>query len=405
VNLITSHAPAELVSPWAVAPHEGHRFAPGYVPSLVGSEDPINGYNQGSDVLAVRTTDGVDYNELWAEFQETIRIQNAERQLIIQYLSFPVTSLTESVTQLSSSRFERATEFGEPRGVRQKPKAFFLGYDFDWYDIAARFTWRYLLDATSAQVEAIHASVLDADNQLVFTKVLEALYNNENRTADIEDQEVNVYALYNGDGTTPPRYKTNTFDGTHNHYLVSGAAAITPGDLDDLYEHLRHHGYGAENGVNQVVAVNSREGKVIRGFRITNGATYDFIPAAGEPTDRLLEPGQVIFGNQPSSTFRGLNVIGKYGHQLIVEDDLFPAGYVVVIGTGGPENLNNPVGIRQHPAAPGLRLVKGRDADYPLTDSFYQRGIGTGIRQRGGAAVMQIKASGTYTPPSEYLPE
>jgi hypothetical protein len=50
----------------------------------------------------------------------------------------------------------------------------------------------------------------------------------------------------------------------------------------------------------------------------------------------------------------------------------------------------------------GLRLVKGANPDYPLIDSFYNRGFGTGVRQRGGAAVMQITASGTYTPPTSY---
>ena len=91
---------------------------------------------------------------------------------------------------------------------------------------------------------------------------------------------------------------------------------------------------------------------------------------------------------------------------IIVEDDLFPVGYVLVVGSGGSMNLNNPVGIREHKNASlrGLRLVKGRDADYPLIDSFYNCGLGSGIRQRGGAAVMQIKASGTYAPPSQYLP-
>jgi hypothetical protein len=49
-----------------------------------------------------------------------------------------------------------------------------------------------------------------------------------------------------------------------------------------------------------------------------------------------------------------------------------------------------------------LRLVKGRTPDYPLIDSFYNRGFGTGIRHRGAGVVMQITASGTYTIPAAY---
>lgn len=375
------------------------------LPSLHG-HDGATGFNDTRDVLVTASSDGVDYNEMWSEFQATVLLQNAERQAIIDFLTFDVTENIETVAQLSSAKFERASEYGEPRGIRQKPTSFSIGYDFGWYDLGARYTWQFLADASAQQVTAIHSAALDADNRLVFEVVLSALYNNANRTAVIDDLEVPVKALYNADGQVPPRYKTNVFDGTHNHYLVSGAATITSGDLDDLIEHLRHHGYDKTNGVTQVLAVNSREGKVIRQFRQANGDTYDFIPATTEPQDLILEATQTISGGRPGGSYAGLNVIGKYGDVLIIEDDLFPVGYVVLVGTGGRQNLNNPVGLRQHKNAAlrGLRLVKGRDADYPLIDSFYNRGIGSGIRQRGGSAVMQIKATGSYAPPTEYLP-
>lgn len=366
------------------------------------------GYQDTRDVLVTSTTDGIDLNDLWSEYQETVALQNAQRQLLIDFLTFPVTNNIETVTQLSSAKFERASEYGEPRGMRQKPSAISLGYDFGWYDLAARYTWQFLADADVAQVNANHSAALVGHNELVFELVLSALYGgNENRETDINGQIIAVKGLWNADGTVPPRYKTNTFDGTHNHYMVSGAAVIDSGDLDDLFEQLRHHGYDRSNGVQQIVAVNSREGKVIRTFRQANGDTYDFIPSQGEPQDVILDQGQQVSGGRVSPTYQGLRAIGTYGEMLIVEDDLFPVGYVLNVGSGGAANLNNPVGIREHktPALRGLRLVKGRDADYPLIDSFYNVGLGTGIRQRGGAAIMQIKASGAYTPPTEYLPE
>ena len=372
----------------------------------LSGRDGSTGYNDTRDVLVTESSDGVDYNTMWGEFQDTITLQNTDRQAIINFLTFPVTNNIETVTQLSSAEFQRASEYGEPRGIRQKPSSFSIGYDFGWFDLAKRFTWQFLADADSQQVEALHSAALDADNRLVFTTVLSALYGNENRVAIVDELEVPVKALYNADGTVPPTYKTNTFDGTHNHYLVSGGTAIVSEDLDDLYEHLRHHGYSSENGVQQIVAVNSREGKAIRKFRVADGDTYDFIPAVGEPQDRILNPGQQITGGAIGAVYNGLRAIGKYGDMIIVEDDLFPVGYVLVVGSGGSMNLNNPVGIREHksPSLRGLRLVKGPENDYPLIDSFYIRGIGSGVRQRGGSAVMQIKATGSYVPPTAYLP-
>jgi hypothetical protein len=107
---------------------------------------------------------------------------------------------------------------------------------------------------------------------------------------------------------------------------------------------------------------------------------------------------------QPPQTYRGFKVLGQYGDGLILENDYFPAGYVVTTATGGPENLNNPIGIREHarPELRGLRMVKTRQDDYPLQDSYWQRGFGTGVRQRGGTYVMQITSSGSYTAPTQY---
>lgn len=376
----------------------------GFVTDLVGADS--HGYNQQSDVLVATSVDGIDYNQMWAEFQASIALQNAERTAIVQFLTFPVNSPTDQVTQLSGAKFERQTEYGEPRGIRQQPTAFWLGYDLVDYDIAVRYTWKYLANATAAQVEALHGSVIEADNQNLFEAVMRALYaGNTNRSTNINDQPYTVYGLYNGDGTVPPTYKSNTFDGTHTHYTVSGAATIDSGDLDALMQQLTEHGYSRVNGVQQVIAVNSREGKVIRQFRIADGASYDFIPSAAEATALILDPGQTVSGGQPASFYKGLNVIGSYGEALIIEDDNFPPAYVTIIGTGGRENLQNPVGLRepQNASLRGLKLVKGPDNDYPLTDSFYIHSFGSGVRQRGGAAVMQIKASGSYTPPTQYL--
>jgi hypothetical protein len=76
---------------------------------------------------------------------------------------------------------------------------------------------------------------------------------------------------------------------------------------------------------------------------------------------------------------------------------------VLLFATGGSANLTNPVGIREHAntGARGLQLVQGPLAQYPLQESYYRRGFGTGIRQRGAAIVMQITA-GAYAIPAAY---
>jgi hypothetical protein len=376
----------------------------GILPGIGGGAEGTGGFNQASD-LVTQTVDGFDLNDLWAEYQTAMALQNEQRSLMVQFLTFPVARNQERIPQFSQGDFEVASEYGEPRGIRPKVAQFTLGYDFEWYDLAARFTWKFLAEAPRDQIDAINAMAIEADNRLVFRKVMQALFSNVNREADIDGiQDVDVYALYNADGTVPPTYMDNVFDGTHTHYMTSGAATIVSGDLDDLYDNVAEHGYKWENGYSIVALMNSREVKVARTWRVADGDTWDFIPAQGQPGFYIPEDVRLQGQTQASNTFRGLPVVGTYGNITIIEQDLIPAGYVAVIATGGPENLNNPVGLREHEntSLRGLRLVKGPQADYPLIDSFYNRGFGTGIRQRGGAAIMQITASATYTVPAAF---
>ena len=400
---INARANADLLK----APRERLSFSGlGLIEPMFGAMP--QGYNVQADVLT-RTADGRDLNDLWAEFTQTVRIRNERRQTLVDLLTFPVTNIIEDVSQAAGDDFEEATEFGVPKGMRTQLSVFSLGYDFKWYDTATRYTWMFLAEADARQVEAIHQGVLEADNRLVFKKVMQTLFRNTNRTASINGQNYNVYAFYNADGTVPPDYKSNTFDGTHTHYYGSNAATIDSQDLENSFDHLRHHGYGEVNGTQIFVLMNSAQTPVVRTFRAgqTNNnsqvAKYDFIPAVGSPT--FITPNaQGLVGTQPPATYRGMNVIGSYGPALIIEEDYIPAGYFVTLGSGGEGDLRNPVGLREHANQQlrGLRLLPGNQSGYPLIDATYSRGFGTGIRQRGAGVVVQIVASTTYTIPSQY---
>jgi hypothetical protein len=360
------------------------------------------GYNTSADVVT-RTADGRDLNDIWTEFQQTVALLNADRQRIVDLLTFPVANPIEDVAQFGSEEFEKASQFGIPVGVRPDAQVLSLGYTFDWYDKREAYTWQFLAEATAQRVEAVHQVILEADNKLLFKEVMRTLFMSTNRVANIKGQNYNVYTFWNGDGTVPATYKANTFDGTHTHYRISGAAAVTPGDLDEIIDDFKSHGYSAENGTTMFSLANVVEVNTIRGFRVTSGARYDFIPAVGQP-GLILPQDNSLLGGQPAANFRGLNVVGSYGPLLIIEEDYVPAGYLVNLVSGGPANVQNPIGLREHanPGLRGLRLVKGRDNDYPLVDSYYVRGFGTGVRQRGAGLIMQIKASGSYTVPTLY---
>lgn len=359
--------------------------------------------------LITHTTDGIDLNDMWDMFDDSIDIYNEAMDDLIELLTYPVTQAVEPVVQIGEASFEEATEMGIARGAGMPVDVFNMGYDLRYYDKRSAYTWMVLADADSRQLEAIHNAILWADKRLIFRKVMEAIFDNRTRRANIRNQAYDVYPLYNGEGAPPPRYKNNKFDTTHNHYMISHNSIVDSSDLEDLFEQLTHHGYSPENGTRFLLLVNAAEAAEIRKFRrgvINNNgqtASYDFVQAATQPA-MYLPNAEGLLGNQPAPYFGNLMVIGSYGFWNIVEDSYIPEGYLAGFAYGGRFALGNTVGLRQHanPAMQNLRLIRGNNQNYPLIDGFYARAFGTGVRQRGGGAIMQIKSSGVYDIPDEY---
>ena len=373
-----------------------------------GGEDYTGGYGTEGDIVYV-TNDNVDLNALWSEAQQAAAVWNAGRSKLVSLLTYLVTQEIESVPQVGEASFEEASEFGEPQGERLKLGYFQLGFDFKDYDRATRFTWKALRDMDARQVRAVNNALLQADERLVFRKTMEAIFDNRNRQTDIRNNPYPVYPLYNGDGTVPPSYRGTPFTGAHSHYMVSGNAVIDSGDLEDAYENIAEHGYTIEAGTQVVALVNRQELKEIRKFRIdqvnNNGvkANYDYIPSRSQPSQFLDSPLGLL-GSLPPDFWNGLRVSGSYNDVLIIEEPFIPPGYILTFGTGGAGNLQNLVGFREHrnPVYRGLRILPGNDQRYPLIESYYTRAFGTGIRQRAGGVVTQIKLGTGYDIPDQY---
>lgn len=376
----------------------------GFLPGIAGG---ALGTHTAADIVT-QTTDGRDLNAIWLEFMALLNAVNTQRQGLINFLTYNVQSPREMVAQVGTGiDFEDASEFGEPVGVRVNPTYFDMGFGFKWYDLAGRYTWQYLADATAAMVESVANAAVEAYWRKLMYETLKTVFNPTNLITTINQQSVNVYKFYNNDGTVPPPYKNNTFLSTHQHYRTSGAATIVAGDLDEILTDFSQHGYTMERGYRTVLMVNTTQGAVIRSFKsVANGGTgqYDFITAQGQPGVIITTTQQLIGQGQVPNTLAGLNVIGSYGPMLIVQDDWMPTAHIFAFTTGGASSLSNPIGMRQHanPGLRGLRLVKGRQPDYPLIDSFWAVGFGTGVRHRGAGMVMEITAAGAYTVPTEY---
>lgn len=370
--------------------------------------DNQGGYLTEGDIR-YKTSDGVSYDEIWGLFTSSLDVYNQEKQKLVQLLTYPVQAQVEMVPKIGELVFEAASEFGVPKSARTDLQFYQLAYDFHDYDLALRYTWKFLRDGSANSIKALHNEAIKADKKLMFRKVMEAIFDNRTREAEINGLAYNVHPLYNGDGMVPPNFNGNTFDGNHSHYLVSGATTIDSEDVELGMDHITEHGYTPEAGTQIVVIASKAIVKEIRKFKAneTNNnskkAQWDFIPSPSQPA-QFVTGAEGLLGERPPSTWNGLPVQGSYGGALIIEHPLVPANYVLMIASGGLLASTNLVGMREHasPEWRGLRLLPGNQNRYPLIDGFYQRSFGTGIRQRGGAVVIQTKASGSYDIPSVF---
>lgn len=355
------------------------------------------GYSTAGDIVE-RTIDGFDTTEMFREFQATLDIVNSERAAVANFLSFPTIRSADGVAQTTNADgFEKASEFGEPTSIAAVPDLVTMGYDRADWDLATRFSARYLRDATRAEVEAVRSRALAADNKLINTAILSRLLN---PVAGENEDGKTVHGLWNGtDGMIPPSYAFRSFTNTHSHYMTSGSATPDGGDLDALIMTIREHGYGMHAGSQLVLFLNPDELPPIAAIRAgTASAVYDFIPGRSAPAYLTSE---TIVGDIAPAEIGRLSIAGSYGPLWIVPTDFMPTDYLLAVATDGPNSSLNPVGFRQHPNAShqGLRLLPGNQKEYPLSEAFYTRAFGVGVRHRGAAAVMQITASGSYTAP------
>lgn len=375
----------------------------GFVKGIAGGAKGINSVGD----IVTQTADGVQINDLWNAYQDFLAEFNKQRDPLLNFLTWRTQRAREDIIGAGvQADFEEASEYGEPVGIRpEAPPTSAMGYTFKWYDLAARFTWQYLADAESQQVDAISNMAAEASNRLVFSTVMKTLFNTSRRT---NKEGQTVYPFYSGQaGDLPPAVGTTTFADSHQHFVT--AATLNPAALESLQTLVREHGYKRSAGYNLILMINEAQEGTVRNFRSTaNGGTgtYDFVPAQGTPS--LLLPTDVRLDDngvtRPPATLNGLEVVGAYAEMTIVKNEFIPSGYLVLFATGGPERIQNPIAIREHPQANlrGLRLVKGKTPDYPLIDSFYAHGFGTGIRHRGAGAVLQI-TGGAYTVPAAYV--
>lgn len=360
------------------------------------------GVSTEADALVSVSADGVDLNSIWEQVSAAIGAWNADRSALTSLLTFSTTNSADAIPQAASSEsFEVATEFGQPESLRAPTAHLLAGYTFEDYDLATRWSWKFLRNATKEQILAQANYALEADNKLVAGTILQRLFDN---TTEQNEWAHTVYPIFNGDSGVPLDYLGKSFTAPHNHFLVSGSDVMDSGDLEQAAKLVTEHGFGTEVSSRLLAFVNPAQAEIISTFRAGVQNNNDqiakhYIPSQGSPA--YLQPENIV-GQVAPAQFNGLAVQGSYSNVWIVASDYIPEDYLAVLATYGPNSPSNLMGFREHVQAPyrGLRRIPGPVAAYPIQEAFFSRSFGVGVRRRGQAAVVQIKAAGNYDVPA-----
>ena len=368
-----------------------------------GSDTRTGGISTQGDVLVNSSADGVDLNQIWSTIQSVLNVWNKERSSVASLLSYTTTNVADAIPQsLSSESMELASEFGVPHSVREPATALPLGYTFNDYDLALRYTWKFLRDSTAEQIKSVFNRALEADNKLVNGSVLKRLFD---PTEELNEHGHRCFGLWCNDGITPPPYLGKTFASSTSHYLASGATQIDSLDIELAIGLITDKGFGRSQSSQLLILANPYDGEFITTWQAgvesrTSGpkAKWDFIRSSTAPA-YLTE--QTIIGKVPPGDYNGLPVQGSYGPAWLITTNYIPQGYVAVVASSGQNSQDNPVAIRVHPNAKyqGLRIIPGNGV-FPIQEAFTARGFGVGVRQRGAAVCVQVTTNGSYTAPT-----
>lgn len=374
----------------------------------VRAGDGRRGYQNRGSVRVNQTADGVDLNEIWDEVAAVLELHNSHQSAITSLLSYRTIHTGEAVPQnLRSERFEVATEYGIPTGIGEVDYVK-LGFTFRDRDIRIASTWKYLREATAAELTDRMTRVLAADTDTITKLVLKRIFE---PVKYINDKMIGCYGLWGGttynDGIIPPKHMGKSFAGDHDHYLKSTSTVLDAQDVENGIRHIREHGYGQEFGGRFILLVHPEdvEASLMTSWRAgveyrTGGPLpkFDFIVSPNAPAYLSAEE---VHGEKPPADYNGVPVLGSYAGALVIQSYLVPKGWATIFATGGQNSTDNVVGLREHKKADyrGLRIIAGL-GPYPLQDSFLTRGIGTGVRHRGAAVAIQITTNSSYAAPT-----
>ena len=320
----------------------------------------------------IRTIDNVRASALYDRYLGWIDEYNANPEYTAEFVRRVGMQIERPNAVLSEAPFEfvEAAELALPDW--QKGREIAIPVDMRYYALGQAFTRRFIQTNSSQVLDERTKKAIAADQRLVMKKYFGTMLVK------------GAAGFYCGSTYTPPRYKHNTFDSTHSHYLLShdgaGNAAWDIADVRWAKEHILEHGYSA---LSLNLYANANTIRAMEGWATWTASATPTVPT--RLTDTLATEGFA----------RGVNIEGFVVHH----EEWIPDSFMLLL------SLDEPcVAERVHPngTARGLQLISGRNANCQLEDSYFERAIGTAVIGKGAGVVLHSTTGGTWSDPDGF---
>jgi hypothetical protein len=320
----------------------------------------------------IRTIDNVRANSLYDKYLGWIDEYNANPEYVSEFVRRVGVKIDKPNAVLNEAplEFVESAELFMPDW--QKAKEVVIPVELKYFALGQAFTRRFIQSNTSRVLDERTKKAIAADQRLVMKKYFGTMLLKT------------TGGFYCGTGFTPPKYKNNAFDSSHQHYALSNlGVGDAVWDIDDIRwakEHILEHGYSA---LNLHIYANANTIRDIEGWATWTASSTPTV--SSRLTDKLATEGFA----------QGVSIEGFVLHH----EEWIPDDYMLLVSLDEPCLAER---VHPNPSARGLMLIPGRNSNCQLEDSYYERAIGTSVIGKGAGVVMYNTTGGTWADPDGF---